>query len=297
MGRNNAAACYRELGAEMKKLREMAGLTGAQVARRTNWSTTKLSRMETGHLNISVTDLVWFLGICGVPYEVAVPLIDLCRHSKADNGYWLSAHGEWIPDTLSSLIYHEANASVSTSYEPMVVPGLLQTEDYARAMISRESWRTIADVDAAVQTRLDRQRALSRRQACFVFYIHEQALRLEVGGPAVMHEQLLALTLASSAATVMVRVVPAASGELSYFGQDFRMFQFEEHNPLIYLSGPVAALFIEDQQYVSTYELMTADLASVAMGAEESRELMSAMADDYDRGSMDAAGRVEEEQL
>src|SRR5690242_8836770 len=106
MGREKAAAGYRELGAAMRRIRQAAGLTGRQVARKTGWDPSRVSRIEWGQINIEVSELTWYLGIMRVEKEVALPLIDLCRRAKEDNGFWLSPHGEWVPDTLSSLIYH-----------------------------------------------------------------------------------------------------------------------------------------------------------------------------------------------
>ncbi|TDQ01168.1 helix-turn-helix protein [Labedaea rhizosphaerae] len=298
MGRGNAAACYRELGAEMRRLREAAGLTGRSIARKTKWDPTRVSRIESGQINIDVADLCWYLGILRVDRDVALPLIDLCRQAKEDKGFWLSQHGEWIPDTLSSLIYHESTASLSIGYEPMVVPGLLQTERYAHAMISRERWRTPADIESAVEIRLDRRNTLDRLSSKYVFYIHEQALRLEVGSANLMYEQMIALTLAAAEPKLELRVVPAKAGARSYFGQDFVLFQYEEHEPLAYLGGAVTALFLEDPTYIATYSALANELASVAMVAEESRSFIAALADEYDRrGFRHATDRVEEEQF
>src|ERR1044072_3293528 len=212
MGRKNAAACYRELGAQMRKLREAAGLTGRQVGLRTGWDPTRLSRIESGQVHLELSDLTWFLGVLRVKHDDAMPLIDLCRRAKAHKGHWLSKHGEWVPDSLSSLIYHESTATVSISYEPLLIPGLLQTERYARAMIGRQSWLSMAEIEAGVHLRMDRHRILSRRDCRFIFYIHEHALKLEVGSAAVMYEQMVALTLAAALPNVEVRLVPASGG-------------------------------------------------------------------------------------
>ena len=69
--------------------------------------------MESGHRELDLVDLVWYLGMIGVHHPEAVPIIDMCRRANDDRGYWLSEHGDWVPDTLSSLIYHEATAKSS----------------------------------------------------------------------------------------------------------------------------------------------------------------------------------------
>jgi transcriptional regulator with XRE-family HTH domain len=299
MGRKYAPAGYRELGAQMRKLREAAGLSGRQIGYKTGWDPTKVSRVESGQVHIDVADLTWYLGVLRIPHDQAVPLIDLCRHAKGHLGYWLTDHGDQVPDAMSSLIYHESTATLWSSYEPQLVPGLLQTERYARAVISRQAAHTNADVEASVQIRLERNRVLGRRGGRFVFYIHEHALRLAVGEADVMHEQMIALALASSAPTVEMRVVPISAGAESALGGAFLLFEFEEHAPLVYLDTSVATSFwLEDRDYVAPYRELMADLADIAKSVEESRSFVAALADDYDRGSRtDVLDRVEEEQL
>jgi transcriptional regulator with XRE-family HTH domain len=296
MGKKNAAACYRELGAEMRRLRVAAGLTGRQISYKTGWDPSRVSRVESGQESVDVAALSLYLGILRLPYDVAVPLINLCRQAKALRGHWLSPHGEWVPDGLSSLIYHESTADLSISYEPQVVPGLLQTEGYARAMISRLSPLPAPEIDAAVRVRIERQGILARRDRHFVFYIHEHALRLEVGSQAVMYEQMVALTLAGALPNVEVRIVPASAGELSVLGEAFRLFEFGEHDALVHLDLCVTTLWLEEPAYVEPYRRLTAGLADIAEGAEESRSSIAALADKYDRGSiLHAAAKLEKE--
>jgi transcriptional regulator with XRE-family HTH domain len=283
----------------MRKLREAAGLTGRQIGYKTGWDPTKVSRIESGQVHIDVADLTWYLGVLRIPHDQAVPLIDLCRQAKGHCGYWLTDHGDQVPDAMSSLIYHESTATLRSSYEPQLVPGLLQTERYARVVIGRQAAHTKADVEASVQIRLERSRVLGRRGRRFVFYIHEHALRLAVGGADVMHEQMIALALASSAPTVEMRVVPISAGADSALGGAFVLFEFEEHAPLVSLDTSVATSFwLEDRDYVASYGELMADLADIAKSVEESRSFVAALADEYDRGSStDVLHRVEEEQL
>ncbi len=300
MGRNNAAACYRELGAELKRRREVAGLTGDQIGREVGWHRSKVSRVELGHSEISVVDVIHYLGACKIFAAEAKDLLDLCRDAERHLGYWLSPHGEWLEDTLGSLIYHEATAVRSISYEPLLVPGLLQTPAYARARIAGGALRGDA-IDAAVKERMDRQQVLRRPYpAQFTFFVHEQALRLKVGSMAIMHEQLLQLVLTAALDHVKLRVLPAGAGELSVFGGSFRLFEYRDHMPLVYLDNVASGLFLEDRGYVDDYRRILPVLASVALDAGQSRSFAAELADEYDRGSRRRdAGiyELEEEQL
>jgi transcriptional regulator with XRE-family HTH domain len=283
-----ATACYREIGAELRAIREATGMSEAELARTIGWSSTKVSRVETGHTPISQVDLVHYLAYCGVYLKDAHDLLAKCRVAEAKLGYWLKPHQAGLPDSACALIFHESTASSSISYEPEFVPGLLQTEAYIRAVLT-EKWPNFSDIDFAVRVRKDRQRILHRaRPARFAFYVHERALRLAVGDPATMQEQLVTLLLYDGLSHVDVRVVP----DNAAFGGAFRMFGYARHKPLAYLDGAFGGFFLEDSEYVERYNGLASAIADIALDGRQSREVLAAMASDYDRE--EAYDRVEE---
>ncbi|MGH3756207.1 helix-turn-helix domain-containing protein [Actinophytocola sp.] len=294
MGRANATACYRELGAELRKRREAAGVTAARVADETGWDRTKISRIESGRVGIGTVDVIFYLAACGVYRPQAKDLLQLCRTAEHHQGYWLSPHGEWLPGSLNTLIYHEATADRSISYEPFVVPGLLQTPAYARGWIARSAPRLSRSADEALRIRMERRAILHRRRpAEFVFFVHEQALRTQVGSATVMHEQLLHMVLMAALGHMTLRVVPASA----QFGGSFRLFEYRTHAPLVYLDGFLTGVFIEDGDVVGDYyRHLMPELRAIALDTGESREFAAALADEYDRGSPPDV-HVEEEQL
>lgn len=286
MGRTNATACYRELGAELKQRREAAGLTGEDIARETGWHRSKVTRVEQGQVGISVVDTIHYLGACKIFAADAKYLLNLCAEAERQVGYWLSPHGEWLEDTLSSLIYHEATASRSLHFEPMVIPGLLQTQRYARVWIERTPGWSRETVEAAIRLREERQQVLHRpRPGQFVFYVHEQALRLRVGNGPLMHDQLLKLVLMAALPHVTVRVLPSSAEAGAVFGGPFRYFEYRDHNPLVYLDQPWTGLFLEDEEFVSKYQRLLPKLSSVAMGEAESRTFIADLANALDQRS------------
>lgn len=299
MGRKYAPAGYRELGAAIKKLRGDAGMTGRQVGRRTGWDPTRISRIESGQVHIDLATLCWYLGVLQVDHDTAVPLIDLCRQAKRNPGYWVTAHGERIPDAFGSLIFHESTANKATVYESQFIPGLLQTERYARTLISRNITYTKDTADSGVEIRMARRWVLDRRDCSFVFYIHEQALRALVGSADIMAEQVLALSLASSAWNVTVRVVRGSIADQPTLAGSFQIFEVDEHEPLVHVDNTTGASFwFEDPDFVAPYGKLVQHLADVAASVEESREFIAALADEYDRGSTtNGLHTVEEEQL
>jgi transcriptional regulator with XRE-family HTH domain len=301
MGRGHASACYRELGAELCKRRKAAGLIGDDIVRVTGWHRSKVSRVEKGQAEISVVDAIHYLAACKVFASEAKDLLDLCRDAERNLGYWVGPHGEWLEDSFSSLIYHEATADRSVSYEPMVIPGLLQTRGYARAWMERTPSLSKDTIDAAVRTRGDRQQVIHRPSpGRFTFFVHEQALRLQVGSRAIMHEQLLKLVLMAALPNVSLRVLPTSAGERGLFGGSFQMYEYRDHNPLVYFSAAWNGVFLDDQEFVAGYRRLLPDMSAAALNEGQSRAFTAELADALDRRSRTRdAGiyELEEEQL
>ena len=301
MGRNHATACYRELGAELRIRREMVGLTGDDISRATGWHRSKVCRMEKGQVGISVVDAIHYLGACKIFAAQAKDLLRLCAEAERQTGYWLSRYSDCVVDSLGSLVYHESTASRSTSHEPMVIPGLLQTQRYARVWIERTPDWSRQEIEAAVRLRESRQQVLHRsRPGHFIFYLHERALRLRVGSANVMHEQLLKLLFIAALPQVTVRVLPAAAEVMAEFGNPFRLFEYQENDPLIYLDQRGSGLFVEDPDYVGDYRRVLPKISSVALPETESRMLIADLANALDqRSERRDVGiyEVEEEQL
>ncbi len=248
-----------------------------------------------------MVDTIHYLGACRIFAGDAKELLGLCREAERKRGYWLNPHDDWIEDSLSSLIYHEATADRSISYEPILVPGLLQTENYARVWIERTPGMSREAAATAVQARAERQQVLTRPAAGqFVFFVHEHALRLQVGSAAIMHEQLLKLVLVAALPNVTLRVLPATAGERAVFGGSFRIFEYREHYPLAYLDHPCGGLFLEDREFVASYRRLLPKVSSIAWDEAQSRVFAAELADSLDRGSRRREAGIyelEEEQL
>jgi len=146
---------------------------------------------------------------------------------------------------------------------------------------------------------LERQQILHlAKPARFTFLLHEQALRLEVGGPAVMHDQMLKLVLTAALSHITVRVVPSSAGIHSAVGGPFQLLDYHDAAPVVYLDNHASGLFLEDQEFVQPYRALVPTIAKVALDEGQSRELIAALASEYDkRSERDAGDRLEEEQL
>lgn len=299
MGARNRAGA-RELGDLLRGYREAAGLTLRELGPKLGYSAACLHRLETGFRGTTTeTEVVHYMAACGAHYEDVQRLIKACKDTNDDRGYWLCPLGQWIPDSLRSLIFHESQASHSVSYEPESIPGLLQTEPYARALFMGAGLPA-ERLESQVQARMERQRILFRNKpAKFTFFIHERALRMEVGDYRIMAEQLLAMVFFADQMNISIRVVPATARDRALFGGAFRLLGFAKYPTLAYMDGPVGGLFLEDAEYVAGYRSLNRRLATLALDAGESRSLLATLADEYDRseGCWDDTWRVAKEQL
>jgi Domain of unknown function (DUF5753)/Helix-turn-helix domain len=283
MGIVYGSAAYRELGQMLRGVREGAGMTSTALARRVDWPLTRISRMELGHRRSSTVDVVIYLVGCGMTLQRAKPYLEFTTLAERDQGYYLSDLR--IGGSLQSLIFHESMAENSVIYEPHLIHGLLQTPGYARARINAVELNISEErVAGAVSTRMERRQILYRPDAPrFTFYLHEQALRLAVGDDKTMHEQLLHLVLTTALENVTVRIVPSAAGPL---GDGFRLMEFPEHRPIVYLDNlRIGGLILEDSDYVNSYYEFLPVLEDIALDEGQSRELAAELADAYDRGS------------
>ncbi|MBP2326312.1 transcriptional regulator with XRE-family HTH domain [Kibdelosporangium banguiense] len=292
MSTADPTSAYRELGRLLLRIREDAGLTAAQLAHGLEWAPTMISRMENGRRMTTTTDVVQYVVKCGLTLREARPLVELCRIAERKQGYYLS--DKRIGGSLQSLIFLESSASHSIIYEPQVVNGLLQTPRYTEALIAAiddldEDW-----VASVVRTRRERQRILYlRNPARFTFYLHEQALRMPVGSEVTMHEQLLHFVLTAALENVTVRIVPIKAGARSVFGGAFRLMEFDEYRPVVYLDDlGGGGLILEDSDYVRHYYERMTMLADIALDEGQSRECVAELADAYDRGSQEVVADV-----
>lgn len=279
----------RELGDRLRQLRKAAGLTGQELADKLGWSTATVSRTESGYRKINEMNVVRYAAFCGVEPDRLDELLNLCREG-------VSA-GFWMPRELNSLIFYESTASELHNYEPMAVPGLLQTEHYAAALMSREQLPPEL-LRRRVEMRMERQRLLNQASAVRLrFYVHEQALRLPVGGYQVMNEQMLKLVLLADVPWISIRILPIDRGERSTCGGSFVLFEYPEHSPLVYMEDGVVHMFIEDDRAVLKYQRRLDSIARVALSEKQSRVLLAGLASRYDRaeGPRDVPRRVANE--
>lgn len=246
----------RQLGRRLKRLREAAGITAEQVEEAGLASRTKVWRIEAGKVRVTVPD-VWALARhYGVDQSDADALAALAQNTT-DQGPW-RPYGEVVPDWFRLYLGLERTATSIRTFEDSVVPGELQTADYARAL-----WRGArpdldeAAVEPHLALRLERQQALLHRdppqRLCVV--LGENVLRREVGGTPVIAAQIDHLAGLARRDTVDIRYLPFATGAHPAVTGAFRILDFDDaHDPaVVYVELEVAALYLEKQAEVESY--------------------------------------------
>jgi transcriptional regulator with XRE-family HTH domain len=299
MSRGYSTPIGREFGYELRLRRERSGLRAAELARKLNWAGSTLSRVEAGLYPITETQATRYLTLCGVEEEELFALLDIRAVEQWNPGYWVRPdEAGKLSNSLRSLLFHESRAVSSTSYSPLVVPGLLQIPQYAEALI-RTAGVTEEVLASRVLARMERQELLKGRYPLeCVFYIHEQAVRLPVGDARIMQEQLLHLVFSITRHNVSIRVVPQSAGAQSVCEGNFRLFEYtKDHRPVVYLETWAGALFLEDAFFIDSYRQLLPKLDSISLSEEQSTQLLASVASEFDRVKGELDAQVEEKQL
>ncbi len=256
---------------------QQARLNGKQVAHQLDWSPSWVSRLLSGKRNVNQSHVAAILALCRVTGAERERLLALCQDQHTPG--WLQQYGSRLPRQLRTLIDHEDKAVAISDFQAMMVPGLLQTGDYARALIRDPRTVPADEVADRVSARLARQRLFTReRPARFTFFIHELVLRLPVGGPAVMSDQLHHLLRMSVRPYLTLRVVPAALGAHAGIAGHFKLLEFAEFKPVVYLDSQTSCLFLEEPTEIAAYQHILATLAGTTLNEGESRELIATLA-------------------
>ncbi|MEE1938388.1 helix-turn-helix transcriptional regulator [Streptomyces sp. TRM 70361] len=281
----NPTVRRRRLGQELRRLRELKGMTAEEVAERLLVSQSKISRLENGRRSISQRDV---RDLCGV-YEVedrriVESLMQMAKESR-QQGWW-HAFGD-IP--YSVYIGLETDAASLRVYEPQVVPGLLQTRAYAEAVVAGAlPEASAADVEKRVKVRIRRQERIhdTRNPLRLWAVIDEAALRRRVGGRQIMREQLEQLIDFSRLPHVTVQVMPFDVGAHPGVNGQYAILEFPDaaDSTVVYLEGVTSDLYLEKAGDVHSYSVMYEHLRAQALSADRTREFVEGIAKEYTRG-------------
>jgi transcriptional regulator with XRE-family HTH domain len=272
----------RRLARSLRQLREGADLTIEEVAEKLEISASTVSRMETAQVGVRPRDLGFLLDM----YEVSGPerdqLLQIARERRQQR--WWQEYADLPNFTLAGL---EDDASTIVQFSALLVPGLLQTEAYARAVL--EAIRLDAkpiDIERRLELRIHRQALLTRKDAPeYWVVLDEAAVRREVGGPAVMAEQLGQLIELSKLPNVTLQVLPFTSGEHPAMDGDFTILHYRESaDPdVVYIENTGGDMYLEEREVARRYNKLFDHLRAAAQNPGESIRTLGSIQSQLDR--------------
>ncbi|WP_405101365.1 helix-turn-helix domain-containing protein [Micromonospora sp. NBC_01412] len=235
-----------QLGAQLKRVREEADVTAEQAAEVIEVSPSTLRRIEQGRVGLKGPALNALLDRYGVAdAELRETLLSMARTGK-QRGWW-AKYGD-LPNSYRQYIGLESAASEIQNFETLVVPGLLQTADYARAITTADaSQPTPQAVEDRVTVRMKRQKLLTEEQLRLVAVIDEAVLRRQIGGADIMGGQLSALLDAQKRWNVTIQVIPFREGAYASMVSSFHILSFAEGPGVVYIEGLTGDLYAEGE--------------------------------------------------
>ncbi len=280
----NPTVRRRRLGQELRRLRELKGMTAEEVADRLLVSQSKISRLENGRRSISQRDVRDLCGVYEVEdHRVVDSLMQMAKDSR-QQGWW-HAFGD-VP--YSVYIGLETDAASLRVYDPQVVPGLLQTQAYAEALIHGALPEVAqADIEKRVKVRMRRQDRISSTEYPLRMWtvLDEAALRRVVGDKQIMIQQLERLIEVSRLPHVTVQVLPFKMGAHPGVSGQYAILEFPDaaDSSVVYIEGVTSDLYLEKAQDVQLYTVMYEHLRAQALNADQSRDFILDVVKDFTR--------------
>jgi transcriptional regulator with XRE-family HTH domain len=265
----------RRLAAELRQLRERAQLTCEEAAERLECSASKISRMETGRVSVTPRDVRDLMDIYRAPPELQDALVQLARESR-QKGWW-HAYGDSVQPHFATYLGMESAASEIRVYAVSRIPGLLQTADYSRAVLTAELVHgQQSNLDRATAMMAERRRMASTSGPSIWAVIDEAAVRRDVGGHEVMRAQLEFLLEVGTRPGISVQVIPFSAGAHPGMGRPFTILAFAEvADPnVVHVTGLTSGLWLEDMHDVHHYNVFFNHLCATALSFEDSAALI-----------------------
>ncbi|QTE00016.1 Helix-turn-helix protein [Streptomyces cyanogenus] len=265
------------LGSQLRRLREARGITREKAGYSIRASESKISRMELGRVSFKTRDVEDLLTLYGITDEAErESLLSLAR--EANVAGWWHSYTDVLPSWFPTYVGLEGAAALIRAYEVQFVHGLLQTEEYARAVVRRGmKGASTADVERRVALRLERQKYLLAENAPeFHIVLDEAALRRPYGDREVMRGQLQHLIDISERPNVRLQVMPFSFGGHAGESGAFTILSFPESDlsDVVYLEQLTSALYLDKREDVAQYEQALKELQQDSPGPDESRDLL-----------------------
>ncbi|MFF5173402.1 helix-turn-helix domain-containing protein [Micromonospora sp. NPDC000089] len=271
------------LGAQLRRLREASGVTREGAGWEIRSSESKISRMELGRVGFKERDVADLLTLYGVTAEQErEALLKLARDANSPG--WWHRYGDVLPSWFQSYLGLEAAAAMIRTYELQFVPGLLQTAEYARAVVLLGHGRaSTAELDRRVELRMQRQQLLGRADPPQLWaVVDEAALRRPIGGPAVMRAQLTALIEATRAPHVRLQIIPFDAGGHAAAGGAFTILRFGDDDlpDIVYIEQLTSAIYLDKREDLDYYAVAMERLCVEAAPPERTPEILTRLRDE-----------------
>lgn len=269
-----------QLGNELRKAREAAGVTIRAASAEIEVQAGTLSKIEGGKQTIKGTYVKLLSPMYGLPPEERARLLALAEEANQP-GWWVS-YGKLVPDWFKLYLGYESDASELNTYESELVPGLLQTEDYARAVVqAAKPDSTEAELDRQVDLRRERQRRITGDHPPIMRAVLNEAVLLrKVGGAEIMRDQLRHLERLADLPHVTIQVLPFDAGAHPAMTAPFNMLAFEDEPAMatVYLENGRGSLYLERPADLARYRAMFRQLAGLALEPALSRQAVARVA-------------------
>ncbi|MER5489723.1 helix-turn-helix domain-containing protein [Streptomyces sp. LE64] len=263
------------LGSQLRRLRESRGITRERAGYAIRASESKISRMELGRVSFKARDVEDLLTLYGVSADAERgPLLALAK--EANVAGWWHSYSDVLPGWFQTYVGLEGAASLIRVYEVQFVHGLLQTEAYAHAVVTRGGAGP-ADVERRVALRLERQKVLvSERAPAFHVVLDEAALRRPYGDRQVMRGQIQHLIEVSERPNVTLQVMPFSFGGHAGESGSFTMLSFPESDlsDVVYLEQLTSALYVDKPEEVAQYANVMEQLRTDSPNPSDTRDLL-----------------------
>lgn len=260
----SSTAHSRELGAHLRLARKRSGEKVDDLLAVLGWSVGKLSKLEAGTRGTSPHEIATLLGACRVEKRTRDRIMALAE--AADTGGFLRLH-DGPADALLEVRVHEQQATAIAAYDPVGIPALAQTADYALALTG-----DAATVAARMRRQLDSARLVNR---AVTFYITEPACSPVVGPAKIMRDQLLHLTRLGERTGTAVRIIPRACGFHGFPHHPATLLTLvAPHRPVVHVETDAATVFHDAPEVVSSYQRKVDRLDRTALSAADSRQFL-----------------------
>jgi hypothetical protein len=283
--RSSPTVLRRQLARVLRQMRDVCDLTIEEVSTRlrelapgSRWSPAKLSRIENAGQRAQPSEVEDLLDLYGVTGDERATLIKMARQAR-EPGWW-QPYSDVLPDWFQAFVDIEGATTALRCYDAELVPGLLQTEEYYRAVLDMALPTRPETIEKRVKVRIARQELLTREDAPqFWAILNEAALRRPVGGSTVMRDQLHHLVKLSELPNVILQVLHYGTGAHVAMAGSFEIMHFAEPNPdVVYLENMASALYLEEQAELDQYKTAFGHLQGMALPPAKSVQFIAGVA-------------------